>query len=172
MTAHTERLRLGYAPAQVFDVVADVERYPEFMSWVVDARMRRRPDHTFLVDITIAAGPLRRRFTTTGVLDRPHRIEVTSNDPIFKHYVQRWTFEPTAEGATIAECHVEFRLRSHLLHSLMAAAFPRQAAAIISAFKNRADRLYSTRPALQGDAGTILLQKSPRSDRTKEIRQE
>jgi coenzyme Q-binding protein COQ10 len=147
MTAHIERLRLRYAPAQMFDLVADVERYPEFMSWVVAARMRRSPDHTFLVDMTIAAGPLRRRFTTTGTLHRPHRIDVTSNDTIFDHFVQRWTFEPGTWGETNVECCVDFRLRSRLLQVLMAAAFASQVAAIMSAFKDRAHRLYGRQSA-------------------------
>jgi coenzyme Q-binding protein COQ10 len=145
MTAHTERLRLKYTPTELFDIVADVGRYPEFMAWVVDARMQRRLDQTFLVDMTIAAGPLRRRFATTGVLHRPHRIDVTSDDPIFYRFAQWWTFESVAEGATNVECHVEFKLRSRLLQVLMAAAFPGQAAATMSAFKDRAHRLYGLR---------------------------
>jgi coenzyme Q-binding protein COQ10 len=142
MTAHTERLRLKYTPMQLFDLVADVGRYPEFMSWVVDARMQRRPDQTFLVDMTIAAGPLRRRFTTTGMLHRPHRIDVISKDPIFDQFVQCWTFEPGTQGETNVECHIDFRLRSRLLQVLMSAAFPGQVAAAMSAFRDRAHRLY------------------------------
>ncbi len=100
MTAYTQREHLNYTVSQLFDLVADVERYPEFMPWVIDAHIRDRKDHTILVDMTIAAGPLRKRFSTIGVLDRPHRIEVSSRDPMFDRFEQRWNFEPATEGGT------------------------------------------------------------------------
>ena len=66
---------------------------------------------------------------------------------IFDHFVQRWTFEPGTWGETNVECCVDFRLRSRLLQVLMAAAFASQVAAIMSAFKDRAHRLYGRQSA-------------------------
>jgi coenzyme Q-binding protein COQ10 len=146
VTTHSERQRLKYEPSQVFDLVADVERYPEFMSWVVDSRIRRRDDHNISVAMTVAFGPVRKRFTTSAVLHRPHRIDITSNDPIFDHYAQRWTFEPTTGGGTTVEHHLDFKFRSRVLQVLMAAAFADQVAATMSAFRRRAYQLYGGRP--------------------------
>ena len=56
MGAHTERRHLIYTAPQLFDLVADVERYPEFLSWVIEARIRYRTDSAMLVDMTIRAG--------------------------------------------------------------------------------------------------------------------
>jgi coenzyme Q-binding protein COQ10 len=130
----------------LFDLVADVERYPEFMSWLVDSRIRHRQDNTVVVAMTVAFGPVRKRFTTTGVLHRPHRIDITSDDPMFDHFVQRWTFESAAGDSTIIGYHVDLKFRSRMLQTLMAAAFSNEAAATISAFKRRADQVYGTQP--------------------------
>jgi len=142
MTIYTERQRLKYTPSQLFDLVADVERYPDFMPWVLDSRVRHRNDHTISVEMTIAAGPLRKRFSTAAVLDRPHRIDVSSRDPMFDRFTQRWTFEPAADGGTTIEYHVDFKFRSRVLQLLMGAVFADRVVATMSAFKHRAHRLY------------------------------
>jgi len=142
MTVYTQRQRLKYTAPQLFDLVADVERYPEFMSWVVESRIRRRHDQTILVDMTIAIGPVRKRFSTTGILHRPHRIDINGNDPMFDRFLQRWTFNAAGEGDTDVEYHVDVKLRSRVLEMLMGAAFSDRAAATLSAFKERARRLY------------------------------
>ena len=145
MTVYTERQRLKYTALQLFDLVADVEHYPDFMPWVLDSRVRRRNDRTISVEMTIAAGPLRKRFSTVAMLDRPHRIDVSSHDPMFDRFTQRWTFEPTTDDGTNVEYHVDFRFRSRVLQLLMGAAFADRAAATMSAFKHRAQRLYHGR---------------------------
>jgi len=142
MTVYTERQRLKYSASQLFDLVADIERYPDFMPWVLDSRVRHSCDHTILVEMTIAAGPVRKRFSTGAVLDRPRRIDVSSRDPMFDRFAQRWTFEPTTDGVTNVEYHVDFKFRSRVLQLLMGAAFADRAAATMSAFKHRAHRLY------------------------------
>ena len=145
MTAYSARQHLRYTATQLFDLVADVERYPEFMSWVVESRIRARYDQAILVDMTIATGPLRKRFISTGVLHRPHQINISSHDPMFDRFEQRWTFEPASEGDTEVEFHVDFKFRSRVLQMLMAAAFAGRAAATMSAFKHQARRLYGAR---------------------------
>jgi coenzyme Q-binding protein COQ10 len=142
MTAYTECQHLQYAASHLFDLVADVEHYPEFLPWVTNAHIRHRKDHTILVDMTIAAGPLRKRFSTAAILDRPHRIDISSADPMFDRFEQRWTFTPATEDGTNIEYHVDFQFRSRVLQILMGASFADRAAATMSAFKHRARRLY------------------------------
>jgi coenzyme Q-binding protein COQ10 len=142
MTAYTQRQHLKYAAPQLFDLVADVERYPEFLPWVIASHIRRRHDHTILVDMTIAAGPLRKRFSTAGVLHRPHRIDISGTDALFERFEQRWIFEPAPEGGTTVEYHIDFQFRSRVLQMLMGAAFTDRAAATLAAFERRAQRLY------------------------------
>ena len=142
MSTYAERQHLPYAAQQLFDLVANVERYPEFMPWVIEARVRHRRDRTIVVEMTVGAGPLRKRFSTIATLDRPDRIDIISSDSMFDRFEQRWTFEPAAEGGTNVEYHVVFEFRSRMLQKLMGASFSDQANATMSAFKRRARRLY------------------------------
>jgi coenzyme Q-binding protein COQ10 len=142
MTACTQRRHLQYATTQLFDLVADVEAYPEFLPWVKEVDVHQRKDHSIFVSMTVADGPLRRRFSTMAVLDRPHRIEISSCDPIFDRFEQRWTFEPATNGGTNVEYHVDFKFRSRVLQMLMGKSFASRAIATMSAFERQAHRLY------------------------------
>jgi coenzyme Q-binding protein COQ10 len=142
MSAYVERQHLPYDAPQLFDLVANVERYPQFMPWVIEARVRHRKDHQIAVEMTVGVGPLRKRFSTIATLDRPHRIDITSRDSMFDRFEQRWTFEPAPEGGTNVEYHVVFEFRSRSLQALMGASFSDQAIATMSAFKRRAHRIY------------------------------
>ena len=142
MTAYTQREHLKYTASQLFALVADVERYPEFMPWVIDAHIQNRKDHTILVDMTIAAGLLRKRFSTVAVLDRPHKIDISSRDPLFDRFGQQWSFKPATEGGTNLEYHVDLKFRSRVLEMLMGASFVDRAVATMSAFEHQAHKLY------------------------------
>jgi coenzyme Q-binding protein COQ10 len=142
MSAYAERQHLPYAAPQLFDLVANVERYPEFMPWVTEALIRHRRDRTIAVEMTVGVGPLRKRFSTIATLDPPHRIDIASYDSTFDRFEQRWTFEPVVGGGTNVAYHVVFEFRSRMLQTLMGASFSDQAMATMSAFKRRAHRLY------------------------------
>jgi len=144
MATYSHRLHLKYTAAQLFDLVADVERYPEFIPWMVTTRVRRRTDQNIWTDLTIGTGPIRKRFSTVATLDRPHKISIVSHDPLFERFEQKWTFEDLTEGGTNVEYHVEFRFKSFLLQALMDLSFADRAAAIVSAYTRRARRLYGT----------------------------
>lgn len=142
MPTYTERQYLPYAAPQLFDLVADVESYPEFLPWVIESRIRRRTDHMIRVDMTIVAGPLCKRFTSTGVLHRPHWIDISIADALFDYFEQRWLFQPSANGDTKLVFSMDFRFRSYVLQMAMAAPFADRTAATVSAFKRRAKALY------------------------------
>ena len=123
MENHTERLHLKYTETQLFDAVVDVERYPDFLPWVIAARIRRHQDQTLWVDMTIGMRFHRRRFSAKALLDRPHRINISSHDPMFEWFEQKWTFQPATEGGTYIEYQVDFKFRSRLLQTLIGASF-------------------------------------------------
>ena len=145
MTASTQRRHLRYRPPQLFDLVADVERYPQFIPHVVDSQIRRRHDHSIVVDMTIAAGPIQKRFSTTAVLRRPYQIDIGSRDVIFDRFEQRWSFTPAAEGGTDVEYRVEFKFHSRILQKLMSAFFGDLAASTMAGFVHRAHRICGSR---------------------------
>jgi coenzyme Q-binding protein COQ10 len=76
MPTHAERQIVPYTPEQLFDLVADVGSYPQFLPWCVGARVRSRTETLLVSDLTIGFGPFRESFTSRVTLDRPHRVTV------------------------------------------------------------------------------------------------
>ena len=142
MTSRTEHVHLRYTATQLFDLIADVERYPEFLPWVLAARIRRREGQTIWVDMTLGTRFLRRRFSTVGLLERPHRITINSDDAMLERFEQRWTFKTAPDGGADVEYRVDFRFRSRLLQALIGGPFAGRAQAMAQAFNRRARQLY------------------------------
>ena len=139
---HIERHHSKHTPAQIFDLVVDVEQYPNFVPWVIAARVTRRQDSMMWTNMTMGTSFLHKQFTTVASLDRPHRVEVKSYDPIFERFEQIWTFEPAVEGGTNIEQQVDVSFKSHILQALIGASFADRAGATVKAFIRRAHRLY------------------------------
>jgi len=142
MSRYVQRRQLGYTAAQLFDLVVDVERYPEFIPWVIATRVRRRTERNIWTDLTVGIGPLRKQFSTIATLDRPHKLSITSTDPTFVKFEQRWTFQALPVGGIDVAYAVDFEFRSRLLQALMDASFSDRAAAIVTAYVQRAGVLY------------------------------
>ena len=138
---------LHYAPEQLFDLAADVERYPEFLPWWVAARVSRRGAESYETDQIIGFGPIRQRFTSRTVLHRPTRIEVISTDRPFEQFLLRWTFERLPEGGCEVALTVHMTLRSRLLQGLLDQTLARGVARIMTSFEARAHQLYGPLPA-------------------------
>ena len=148
MPSHRERRHLSYTAPQLFELVADVERYPEFIEWFVAVRVRRREGNILEVDQVVRFKGLRARFATRAVLDRPRRIEITSDEAPFKRFEQLWTFAPSPETGAIVEYASTLELRSSLAQHAMQAFFDerRVAEATIDAFARRAQLIYGPAP--------------------------
>ena len=142
MPRYTERRHLPFSPPQLFDLVADVEKYPDFVPSVAATRIRRREGNTVWLDMVVRANVFRRGFVSTAVLERPRRIDISSEDALFERYEQRWTFAPAADGGTTVEFHVDFAFRSRLLQLIMGTLFADAAGAMVSAFEQRARQIY------------------------------
>lgn len=139
---HVERHHSRHAPAQLFDLVVDVEQYPDFLPWVIAARVTGGRDQAILVEMTMGTWLLHKQFNTVALLDRPHRVEINSYDTIFERFEQIWTFAPAAEGGTNVEYRVDVKLKSDILQMLIAELFVERSKTIVAAFIRRADRLY------------------------------
>ena len=90
MATYTHRAHLKYTPDQIFDLVADVEKYPEFIPWMIATRVRRRTDQAIWTDLTVGTGFLRKQFSTIARLDRPH----DAAERCVLAFYQQWTHRP------------------------------------------------------------------------------
>ncbi|MBT6119119.1 MAG: type II toxin-antitoxin system RatA family toxin [Rhodospirillaceae bacterium] len=148
MPSHAERRNLPYTPAQLFDLVVDIDRYPEFLPWCVAARIRERKDDVIRADLVIGYKMIRERFTSRVVLDRPGRIDVTYAEGPFKYLNNHWIFEPGPDGGTAVDFYVDFEFRSRMLQAVIGAFFHEAVRRMVAAFEARAKVLYG-----QGSAG-------------------
>jgi coenzyme Q-binding protein COQ10 len=154
LTRHAERKVVAFAPKQLFDLVADVSRYPEFLPWCLAARVRGRESATVEVDeLAIGFGPFHEKFVSRVVLipndPAGPRIETTGIEGPFRTLSSRWTFRPHPEGTQI-DFSLEFEFRSRLLQHTVRLLFAEAVHRMVAAFEARAVKLYgrtSARPA-------------------------
>jgi coenzyme Q-binding protein COQ10 len=144
MPTHAERRVLPYTPEQLFNLVADVERYPEFLPWCLAAKVRRREDKTIHADLVIGFRMVRERFTSKVDLSPPRRIDVAYAEGPFKHLNNHWIFEPAADGACEIDFYVNFEFRNRVLQKLIEMLFHEAVRRMVSAFEARARALYGT----------------------------
>jgi coenzyme Q-binding protein COQ10 len=142
MPTHAEQRILPYTPEQLFDLVADVERYPEFLPWCVGARVRERKQNVIVADLLIGYRVVRERFTSRIVLDRPRRIDVSYSEGPFRYLNNHWLFEPEPGGGCTLDFYVDFEFRSRMLQKIIELLFNEAVRRMVSAFETRARRLY------------------------------
>ena len=146
ITKHAERKVVRFAPKQLFDLVADVPRYPEFLPWCTAARVRKQegPDRE-IDELAIGFGPFHEKFVSRVVLTPGDpagpRIETTGVEGPFKHLASRWQFRPHPEGTEI-EFALEFEFRSLILQHTVRMLFAEAVKRMVAAFEARAAKLY------------------------------
>lgn len=143
MPTHAEQRILPYTPEQLFDMVAEVERYPEFLPWCMAARVRRHESQGDVVvaDMVIGYKFFRERFTSRVELDRPRRINVFYSEGPFKYLNNHWIFEPGESGCLI-DFYIDFEFRSRLMQRAVEFVFNEAVRRMVDAFEKRAKQLY------------------------------
>jgi coenzyme Q-binding protein COQ10 len=157
-TFETSR-NVRHAPDQMFDLVADVERYPEFVPLCQSLRIRQRetrPDGlpVLVADMTVAYGLIHETFTSRVTLDRPKRqILVEYVNGPFRYLENRWTFRPAEDGSTDVVFFIVYEFRSRTLSFLMGAVFDAAFRRFADAFERRADEIYRQGAPIAAPAG-------------------
>jgi coenzyme Q-binding protein COQ10 len=142
MPTHAEKKLLPYTRQQLFDLVADIERYPEFLPWCVGARIRERNGKEILGDLLIGYKMVRERFTSRVVLSEPDRIDVSYSEGPFKYLNNHWLFLPQSDGKCLIDFYVDFEFRSKVLQKIMEMFFNEAVKRMVGAFEARAHQLY------------------------------
>jgi coenzyme Q-binding protein COQ10 len=137
-----ETRRLPYSPEQMFDMVADVARYEEFLPWVIATRVREDSETEMIADMLVGFNALREKFTSRVIKDRPRRIEVIYLDGPMRDLDNIWHFRPAADGGCEIDFHVEFTFRNRMFEALAGQYFDRAFRKMVNAFEARADELY------------------------------
>ena len=148
MPRFSNRRRVLHRADQMFDLVADVERYPEFVPLCHALKIRQRktnPDgtETVVADMTVSFKLVKETFTSEVTLDRAGRkIDVRYLRGPFSNLENRWTFEPRSEQACDVGFFIAYEFRSRMLAMLMGTMFDAAFAKFSTAFEKRADVIY------------------------------
>ena len=133
---------LPYSAEQMFDLVADVGRYGEFLPWVVATRVRSDSATEMVADMLVGFNALREKFTSRVEKQRPDRIVVHYVDGPLKDLDNRWLFRPSGETGCEIEFCVDFTFRNVVFEALAGSYFERAFRKMVSAFEKRAYALY------------------------------
>ena len=143
MPRHAEQRHLPYRAEDMYDLVADVRRYPEFLPWCRAARIRFQSDTLLVADLVIGFKGITERFTSRVTLDRPGlAIRTTYEDGLFKYLDNYWKFLEKDDGGCIVDFYVDFEFRSRLLQTVIGLVFTEAVKRMITAFETRASELY------------------------------
>ena len=152
MPQFSTRRRVRHAAGDMFDLVADVDKYPEFVPLCTALKVRSRTpkgDTTVVVAaMTVAYKVISQTFTSRVTLDRPNlQILVEYLDGPFSRLQNRWTFKPTSDTACEVEFFIDYEFRSRTLAMLMGAMFDTAFRKFAVAFEQRADKVYGKKIA-------------------------
>ena len=142
MPTHAEKRVLPYSKEQLFDLVAQVDRYPEFLPWCLGCRVKSRTDEEVVADMVIGFKVFREGFTSRVHLNKPDRVDVAYENGPFKYLDNHWIFNDMGDGMTEIDFYVDFEFRSKILQTAIGAVFNEAVRRMISAFESRAHDLY------------------------------
>ena len=153
MPTHQETRRLPHRPEQMFELVADVEKYPEFLPWCVASRIRSRSDTLLVADLVIGFKGIRESFTSRVSLDRENLvIQVEYQDGPFKYLNNHWKFDEGSNGACVLDFYVDFEFKSRILQKVITLLFGEAVRRMVGAFEDRAVALYGENSVSPGSA--------------------
>ena len=142
MPKHSETRHLPYTPDQLFDLVADVRSYPQFLPWVVAVRVRSDSESEMIADLAVGFRAIKETFTSKVIKQRPIRIEIDYIEGPLKHLHNHWQFHSDGAGGTNIDFSVDFAFRSRMFEMLAGQMFDRALRKMIGAFVERAHALY------------------------------
>ena len=142
MPRHTETRSLPYSPEQMFDLVADVKRYQEFLPWVAATRVRSDSETLMVADLVVGFKSLKETFTSRVTKQRPDRVMVEYIEGPLKYLENSWSFRPDGKGGTEIGFCVDFAFKNRIFEALAGQMFDRALRRMIGAFEARAHDLY------------------------------
>lgn len=145
MPSIRETKTLPYSAGQMFDLVADVARYPEFLPWVVATRIRETDGRLMVADMLVGFKALREKFTSKVELERPDRIRVHYVDGPLRDLDNTWHFRDLGGGACELDFAVDFAFKSRMFEALAGQYIDRAFRKMVAAFEARAEQLYGSR---------------------------
>ena len=131
-----------FSPEQMFDLVIDVERYPQFLPWVIGAELHQRSDRDLLASMEMSRSGVRERFTTRNEFDRPAYMTMQLVEGPFRVLQGRWNFTPIGRAGTRVELEMRFEFANPVVAMLFGKSFEQSCGQLIDAFITRARQVH------------------------------
>ena len=148
MQNHSENYYSTHSPIQLFNIVANVQEYPEFIPWITGCRIHEKSDNEQIAELLIKFKSFRSSYISRVKLSPPQDkmsegvIDVSLVRGPFKSLTNHWHFKPAENGGTNINFNLEFEFTSKILSKLLNSIFAHSAKTMVSAFEKRADELY------------------------------
>ncbi len=141
MPKHFQKRELPYTDEQIFNLVADIDKYPEFLPWCVDTRIFRQEENLVYADVMVGFKWVREVYTSKVIFNRPHLIDVEYQKGPFKYLINNWKFTKNKDGCEI-EFFIDFEFKSRILQRIIGPFFDEAVSRMVSAFEKRAHFIY------------------------------
>jgi coenzyme Q-binding protein COQ10 len=145
MPKHRETRRLPWSATEMFDLVADIGRYGEFLPWVQGMRVGPMRDGVVTADMVVGFRMIREKFTSKVTLNRPHTIHVEYLDGPMKYLHNDWTFRDAPNCGCEIDFAVDFQFRNRAFEALAGMFFTQAFERMVASFVARAEQLYGPR---------------------------
>ncbi|MGN6288802.1 MAG: type II toxin-antitoxin system RatA family toxin [Sphingopyxis terrae] len=157
MPRHHETRELPYSAEQMFALVTDIARYPEFLPWVVALRVRADSEREAVADMIVGFKGLRESFSCRVHKRAPDKVVVDYIDGPMRHLNNEWHFTPLDGGGCKVDFMVDFSFRNRMFEALAGQMFDKALRKMIAAFETRADALYGAGSVTSSDGRSASL---------------
>ncbi|MBF0126475.1 MAG: type II toxin-antitoxin system RatA family toxin [Magnetococcales bacterium] len=130
-----------FTPEQMYALVVEVERYPDFLPWCASTRVWDRTPTQFMAEMTVSFKGIRETFRTLDIIVPDRRIEINLKDGPFKYLASIWTFAPVPNGTQV-DFFIDFTFQSRMKEMIMGPVFSEASRRMLAAFKTRAAEVY------------------------------
>ncbi len=138
----------------MYELVADVGRYGEFLPWVSGVRITSDSETEMVADLLVGFKAIKEKFTSRVKKERPHCIRVDYLDGPMKYLHNEWTFRDLPEGGCAVDFMVDFQFKSRVFEAIAGQVFDRALTKMTDAFEARAAALYSSAPGSSNSSAT------------------
>jgi len=160
MPTHAERRKLPYKPEQMFDLVAGVDKYPEFLPWCIASRITKREGDVFYADLVIGYKMVREKFGSKVTALKPDHIHVEYLTGPMKYLSNHWRFIREPDGSCTIDFYVDFEFKNPFFQNLIGVFFNEAVKRMVQAFEKRAEDLYGDQAAAAMSASAASPSKS------------
>jgi coenzyme Q-binding protein COQ10 len=143
MGKRTTSTKVQYSAQQMYDLVVDMDRYPDFIPWLAKSRKYDEQGDQFMSEMTFSFKGMRETFKTRDTIIPGKKITISNISGPFKHLESEWTFSDSPSGGCVIDFFIDFRFKSRLVEMALGPVFGEASKRMVDAFRARADDIYS-----------------------------